>query len=664
MVDHVEIFVEKQCSILLKVDEGWEIKNKAINDLIDYIAQYQNERDELIRDAFNPNVFRLLKDPIRIMITDLRSQQVRDTCSLLIILSKVTGDKMKMFLRDAFPTIMDAVKVPNKVMSGFVDECIIEMIKHSAFKSAIPIMVNEVKDSKAKFVREKSLEYLNEILQTWDLVEREVDIIIGAIKIGIEDASVIARETARQAFVELHRKHPRKAEKLKNSLPLALQSKLSKALEGEPTDKLKSASSSPTSRSVDLGRPKTSPTHLQHSRTAPRPSRNSKPTTVKTPASVTRVLFTSSGNSDIKKTSSDDSQTMRNSHDMFSKTLPLPQKGRMMKRASSDEASAIQARIRDSVSRRRSVVPNPFADLTTGEAEHSFMSPIEENFGSATWPGSAASPGSEKLELEIDECDTPEAGNGLYLDDFPASDDEDALPVNTKVIVNNETLSNEFGVIRFVGPVKMDPPQRGTWYGVELTGSSAVGNCNGTKLGEYYFKCPLNKGIFARRSELDIQPATPNSRRSPRFQFPPDYNKAFAAALEENIDSTTAELGSSSGACSYESIPVSKEPEGEPIIELATLREESKRISDAAEVGVAVASSQEVVDSLTGVLKLKLSQMMQLLNSQLEIVKTLESSTNTDVKTVNELKEEVKSICQQETDLIRSFQKKLDNMNS
>lgn len=40
-------------------------------------------------------------------------------------------------------------------MSGYVDECILQIIKVTVFKSAIPILVNEVKDSKAKVVRER-----------------------------------------------------------------------------------------------------------------------------------------------------------------------------------------------------------------------------------------------------------------------------------------------------------------------------------------------------------------------------------------------------------------------------------------------------------------------------------------------------------------------------
>lgn len=78
-------------------------------------------------------------------------------CTLLTVLAQICGDRMKMLLRDIFTNILDGVKVPNKVMSGYVDECILEMIKHSTFKSAIPSIVNEIINSKAKNLRERCL---------------------------------------------------------------------------------------------------------------------------------------------------------------------------------------------------------------------------------------------------------------------------------------------------------------------------------------------------------------------------------------------------------------------------------------------------------------------------------------------------------------------------
>lgn len=61
----------------------------------------------------------------------------------------------------------------NKVISSYVDECLLYVIQNAPFKNSIQVIVNEVKENKAKLVRERCLDYLNEILIHWDLSERE-----------------------------------------------------------------------------------------------------------------------------------------------------------------------------------------------------------------------------------------------------------------------------------------------------------------------------------------------------------------------------------------------------------------------------------------------------------------------------------------------------------
>jgi hypothetical protein len=148
----VEAEVEKQGAIILKTDaEFWEIRNKAILSLTELVGRYEKHAN--VQDILGMGVFRLLKEPIKNLIADLRSQQVRDTCAFLVRLSQVVGDHMRHFLRDSFAFILDGVKVPNKVMSGFVDDC----IKNTTFKTCIHVLVAEIRDSKAKIVRERCL---------------------------------------------------------------------------------------------------------------------------------------------------------------------------------------------------------------------------------------------------------------------------------------------------------------------------------------------------------------------------------------------------------------------------------------------------------------------------------------------------------------------------
>ena len=96
---------------------------------------------------------------IAAQIMDLRSQQVRDTCTFLIKLSEILEEEqaMRLFVRDVFDTIFLALKAPHKLMSGYVDECILSLIRNTTFKSGLQLIVSEIKESKSKHMRERSM---------------------------------------------------------------------------------------------------------------------------------------------------------------------------------------------------------------------------------------------------------------------------------------------------------------------------------------------------------------------------------------------------------------------------------------------------------------------------------------------------------------------------
>ena len=146
-------------SIKQTLAENWEIRNKSVLGLLTLITQYENASPTTIQEAFSANFFRMLKEPLKDLVSDLRSIQIRDTCLFLVKLAEVTKDNinMKAMLREVFSFILDGIKVPNRVMSGYVDTAIISMIKHTTFKTCLPSLITEIKNSKAKLVREHCL---------------------------------------------------------------------------------------------------------------------------------------------------------------------------------------------------------------------------------------------------------------------------------------------------------------------------------------------------------------------------------------------------------------------------------------------------------------------------------------------------------------------------
>lgn len=210
--------IAAQCEILAETSSDmWEKKNKAITDLI-HIFIYSGSTFAL-QSAFlkNPNLYRSLKEPLKKLLGDLRSQQVRDTCTLLNIMSIMLGDQMRVLLRDICETMLDSVKVANKVISGYIDDCILCLLKHVTNKSCIGIIWSNFVQNKSKSFRERCLLYLNEIVTTWDLVDKDMDVIIRAIQMGLEDASEKCRKIARMSYFNFFLLFPLKVVQIKAS---------------------------------------------------------------------------------------------------------------------------------------------------------------------------------------------------------------------------------------------------------------------------------------------------------------------------------------------------------------------------------------------------------------------------------------------------------------
>ena len=119
------------------------------------------------------------------------------------------------------------------------------MIRNCTFKGCIPTIVSELKASKSKMVRENCLEYMNEILLNWEMLEKDVDPFEEAIKLGLEEASVRGREVARIAYLNFRALFPKRADRVKAKVSSALQAKLTKA-EAEYSPELLPPTPAPT----------------------------------------------------------------------------------------------------------------------------------------------------------------------------------------------------------------------------------------------------------------------------------------------------------------------------------------------------------------------------------------------------------------------------------
>jgi hypothetical protein len=220
--------IETFCNIITATkSEDWDKRNNAVLNLTKLISECDGEETSKIQDLFNSNVFKLLKDPIKDLVSDLRSQQTRDVCLFLQKLSAVTKDHMRILLREIFQDILNGIKVPNYIMSSYVHETILILIKNCTFKTCLPLLLSEIKVNKAKLVREKCLEYIIEILINWEgMNDKETDIISEAIKVALSDAACTCRENARMAYLNLSLAFKEKADRIKANADKNLRKQL------------------------------------------------------------------------------------------------------------------------------------------------------------------------------------------------------------------------------------------------------------------------------------------------------------------------------------------------------------------------------------------------------------------------------------------------------
>lgn len=72
-MESIEAKIDALCSTILKTDaEDWEKRNKAMLQLTDIAISFKDESVQAINDAFTANVFRMMKEPIKNMVSEIQ----------------------------------------------------------------------------------------------------------------------------------------------------------------------------------------------------------------------------------------------------------------------------------------------------------------------------------------------------------------------------------------------------------------------------------------------------------------------------------------------------------------------------------------------------------------------------------------------------------------
>ncbi|RYH31345.1 hypothetical protein EON65_02880 [archaeon] len=244
------------------------------------------------------------------------------------------------------------------------------------------------------------------------------------------------------------------------------------------------------------------------------------------------------------------------------------------------------------------------------------------------------------------------------------------ITLNMRVQVLGLKLSTApTGTVRFVGPTTF---AAGMWIGVEL--DQPVGKNNGSVQGHYYFNCSMNYGIFVKEEYVTplLQNNSSNgSLKSGSVSFetlppaPVFANPMLAASVPTKppisiVAPTPAGLKMKGVASDT---PVKPEAIKTQNTSSSAKSSPAKPNSTVILTSNSVSGGETVVGN-AGLLKIKLSQLMGLLNQQLEIVEELEAEEKKlgegvhVSKKIADLHNDVSQLTSQELTLIESFRQR------
>lgn len=213
--------------------------------------------------------------------------------------------------------------------------------------------------------------------------------------------------------------------------------------------------------------------------------------------------------------------------------------------------------------------------------------------------------------------------------------------------------------IRFIGKTQF---AEGEWIGVEL--DEEKGKNNGSVQGVQYFECPASKGMFVRRTALEVySPSTSPAKRASRTKKQSLKGRKSTNELDSPSAPSSSSLDPSLHPALQQSLlwpqPAKRE----------SLLNPGRRQSAAFETDISLNESDELIEKVRGMgtQVAKLEQIIQSLSARLDDAAMLETAYATPPeifeKDPSELAPEMEPLLVNAADRIaEQFQDKLDDI--
>lgn len=199
-----------QLTVLLQrdIDELFKVINNTIGDKkMDWekrVDALKKLRALLINNAqTNPNFPQQLKDlsiAFLDILTELRSQVIREACITLSYMSKVLRNKLDHFFAYILQAMINLIQNSAKVISSSGITALKYVIRYVHVPKLLPIITTNLMQSKSNIIRSTLTEMLHMIFDEWPTraLEKNQLLLRDALKKGITDADAEARRHSRR----------------------------------------------------------------------------------------------------------------------------------------------------------------------------------------------------------------------------------------------------------------------------------------------------------------------------------------------------------------------------------------------------------------------------------------------------------------------------------
>jgi len=132
---------------ILSSRDDWEKRDDGVHTIRQLFEQA--EPGDVAVEALRP-----LREAFESTLKDLRSTLVRDSCAALAALAQTAQDTAAPLVRALLPVLIDQAGSPNKVIRGYAEECMMEVVRNVHSKHQIAALCNLSSTHKSKDSRD------------------------------------------------------------------------------------------------------------------------------------------------------------------------------------------------------------------------------------------------------------------------------------------------------------------------------------------------------------------------------------------------------------------------------------------------------------------------------------------------------------------------------